>query len=330
MKRREFLSLLGGAAALPLAPQDTARAQQAPGVRRIGFLGNSTAALEANLIGPFRDQLHALGYQEGRNIRIEFRWAEGQYERFPKLIAELLAAKVEVIVTAGTPATLAVTRATTTVPLVMVAVGDPVGTGIVASLARPGGNITGLSSIAPDLEGKRLEMLRELMPKLAHVAVFWNPLNAFHAASMKQASTAARTLQIKLLPVAVSKTEDLDGAFNAILKERPEALLILADRVFLHDRVPIMEFATRNRLPSVNAYHELVEAGGLMSFGPSYEDMHKRAAIYVDKILKGTKPSDLPVELPSKFNLIVSVKAAKAIGLKIPESFLLRADQVIE
>ena len=329
MKRRDFLCLFGGAAAMPLAGSISARAQPAR-THRIGFLGNSTAALEANLIGPFREQLRALGYQEGRNIQIEFRWAEGNYQRFPALIAELLAAKVELIVTAGTPATLAVKRATTTVPLVMIAVGDPVGTGIVPSLARPGGNITGLSSIAPDLEGKRLELLRELVPSLSHVAVFWNPANAFHAGSMKQAHTAAEKLRIKLLPVPVKKTEDLDGAFNKILSERPEALLILADRVFLHDREPMMDFATKNRLPSVNAYHELVEAGGLMSFGPSYEDMHRRAANYVDKILKGTKPGDLPVELPSKFNLIVNVKAAKAIGLKIPESFLLRADQVIE
>jgi putative ABC transport system substrate-binding protein len=329
MKRREFLRLAGGGAALPLTATIAARAQPAR-MRQIGFLGNSTAALEANLTGPFRDELRTLGYQEERNIHIEYRWAEGRYERLPRLVAELLAAKVEVIVTAGTPATLAVKRATTTVPLVMVAVGDPVGTGIIPSLARPGGNITGLSSIAPDLEGKRLELLRELVPGLAHVGVFWNPSNAFHAVSMKQARAAAGALKIKLLLLSVKKAEDLDAAFAELLKQKPEALLIFADRVFLHNRRPIVDFATRQRLPSVNAYREVVEAGGLLSFGPSYEDMHRRAADYVDKILKGTKPGDLPVELPRKFILRVNLKAAKAIGLKIPESFLLRADQVIE
>jgi putative ABC transport system substrate-binding protein len=329
MKRREFLRLAGGGAALPLTATIAARAQPAR-MRRIGFLGNSTAALEANLTGPFRDELRTLGYQEERNIHIEYRWAEGRYERLPRLVAELLAAKVEVIVTAGTPATLAVKRATTTVPLVMVAVGDPVGTGIIPSLARPGGNITGLSSIAPDLEGKRLELLRELVPGLAHVGVFWNPSNAFHAVSMKQARAAAGALKIKLLLLSVKKAEDLDAAFAELLKQKPEALLIFADRVFLHNRRPIVDFATRQRLPSVNAYREVVEAGGLLSFGPSYEDMHRRAADYVDKILKGTKPGDLPVELPRKFILRVNLKAAKAIGLKLPESFLLRADQVIE
>ena len=327
MRRREFLGVLGGAAAgWPLA----ARAQQNQRMRRIGFMGNSTAELEANLVGPFRDGLRALGYEEGRNIQIEYRWANGEYDRFPKLVNELLAAKVEVIVTAGTPAALAVKRATTAVPLVMVAVGDPVGTHIVPSLARPGGNITGLSSIALDLEGKRLELLRELVPTLARVAVFWSPVNAFHAGSLKQARAAADSLRIKLLSLEVSRTEDLEGAFGAILKDKTEALLILADRIYLHDRQMMMDFATKNRLPSVSAYRELVMAGGLMSFGPSYEDMHRRAATYVDKILKGAKPGDLPVEQPTKFDLRVNLKAAKAIGLKIPETFLLRADEVIE
>jgi putative ABC transport system substrate-binding protein len=327
MRRRDFFCLLVGAAAAPLASPIVARAQT---VHRIGFMGNSTAALEANLVGPFREGLRALGYVEGRDLHIEYRWADGEYDRFPKLVQELLAAKVEVIVTAGTPASLAVKRATTTVPLVMVAVGDPVGTGLVGSLARPGGNITGLSSIAPDLEGKRLELLRELLPKLAHVAVFWNPANAFHKGSMKQAHAAADKLGIKLQSLPVRKTEDLDGAFAAIVKARPEALLLLADRIFLHDRVPMMDFATKNRLPSVSAYRELAEAGGLMSFGPSYEDMHRRAASYVDKIIKGARPGELPVEQPTKFDLRVNLKAAKLMGINIPETFLLRADQVIE
>src|ERR1051325_1583886 len=221
MKRRQFITLLSGAAAC--FPTET-RAQNSD-VRRVGFMGNSTAKLEANLVGPFRDGLRALGHEEGRNIHIEYRWADGEYERFPKLVQELLAAKVEVIVTAGTPAALAVKRATRTVPLVMVAVGDPVGSGIVPSLARPGANITGLSSIALDLEGKRLELLRELVPTLAHVAVFWSPVNLFHASSLKQARAAADALRVKILSVEVSRTEDLESAFRAILRDKAEALL---------------------------------------------------------------------------------------------------------
>jgi putative ABC transport system substrate-binding protein len=325
MRRRQFLWIAAGAISAPFS----ASAQSAR-VRRIGFLGNSTAALEANLVGPFRNELRRLGYEEGRNIHIEYRWAEGRYERFPKLVAELIAAKVDVLVTAGTPATLTIKRATTTIPLVMIAVGDPVGNGIVPSLARPGGNITGLSSIAPELEGKRLELLKEVLRDVSQVAIILNETNPFHVASMKQARAAAAAMQIKLLALPVAKAEDLDGAFAAILKEKPNALLVLADRVFLHNRKRMMDFATANRLPTILPYRELVEAGGLMSFGPSYEEMHRRAADYVDKILKGTKPGDLPVEQPTKFDLRVNLKAAKAIGLKIPEAFLLRADEVIE
>jgi ABC-type uncharacterized transport system substrate-binding protein len=327
MKRRSFITLLGGAAAWPLA----ARAQQPVGkVARVGFMGNSTAVLEANLVGPFRDGLRELGYQEGRNILIEYRWAEGNYERFPALVAELLALPVDVVVTAGTPATLAVKKATSTVPLVMIAVGDPVGIGIVSSLARPGANITGLSSIAPDLEGKRLELLREVIPKLSRVALFLNPLNEFHTVSVRQAFAAAQALGIKLQALEVRTSEEVDGAFAAIVREKPDALLILADRVFLHNRKRMMDFATEHRLPSVNAYREVVEAGGLMSYGPSYEDMHRRAADYVDKILKGAKPGDLPVEQPTKFTLILNLKSAKALDVEVPPMLVGRADEVIE
>lgn len=326
--RRKLLVALGaGALAAPLA----SFAQLQPGkVARIGFLGNSTAAFEANLIGPFRQGLRDLGYVEGRNILIEYRWAEGKYERFPALIAELIALKVDVIVTAGTPATLAVKKATTSVPLVMVAVGDPVGTGIVASLARPGGNITGLTSISPELEGKRLELLKEVTPKLSHVAILWNPINAFHVIEMKEAQSAAAALQMKVLPLPARTPEELDGAFAAISRERPGALLVLADRMFLHHRTRIMDFAAQHRLPGVYAHRELVEAGGLMSFGPSYAGMHMRAATYVDKILKGTSPADLPIEQPTKFVLVINLKTAKAFGIKIPNSVLLRADEVIQ
>jgi ABC-type uncharacterized transport system substrate-binding protein len=327
MRRRKFVALLGGVvAAWPFA----ARAQHGGKIPRVGFMGNSTAALEANLIGPFREGLREHGYEEGRNVEIVFRWAEGRYERFPALIAELIAANVDVIVTAGTPAALAVKKATSTVPVVMAAVGDPVGTGIVSSLARPGGNITGLSGTAPDLEGKRLELLREVVPNLSQVAFFLNPANALHDISLRQARAAANTLHIKLLSQEVRRSEDLDGAFASIVKERPGGLLILADRVFLYDRERLMKFATERRLPSVNAYRELVEAGGLMSYGPSYEDMHRRAADYVDKNLKGAKPSDLPIEQPTKFNLLINAKAAKALAIALPPTLLARAGQVIE
>lgn len=324
MRRRAFITLLGGALVWPLA----GRAQ--PKIPRVGFLGNSTAALEANLVGAFRDGLHERGYEEGRNIVIEYRWAEGNYERFPALVAELIAAKVDVIVTAGTPAALAVKKTTTTVPLVMVAVGDPVGTGLVPSLARPGGNLTGLSSIAPDLEGKRLDLLREVVPTVSNVAVFFNSLNPFHVASMRQAHAAAQALAIKLQEHDIRKSEDLDDAFAAIRKTRPDALLILADRVFLHNRQRMMDFTEEQRLPNVNAYTELVEAGGLMSYGPSYEDMHKRAAIYVEKILKGAKPAELPIEQPSKFTFIINLKAAKKLGVIVPPQLFTLADKVIE
>jgi putative tryptophan/tyrosine transport system substrate-binding protein len=324
MRRREFFALLGGATVWPF----TAGAQRK--IPRVGFMGNSTETLEANLVGSFRDGLRELGYEEGRNIAIKYVWADGKYERFPALVAELVAAKVDVIVTAGTPAALAVKEATTTVPLVMVAVGDPVGTGLVKNLARPEGNLTGLSSVAPDLEGKRLQLLHNVVPGLSLVALFFNSLNPFHAVSMRQAQAVAPTLNITLQPHDIRTAEDLDRAFATIRKARPGALFILADRVFLHNRRRLMDFAEEQRLPSVNAYEELVEAGGLMSYGPSYEDMHKRAAIYVDKILKGAKPGNLPIEQPTKFTFIINLKTAKALGLTVPPLVLGLADRLIE
>ena len=307
-----------------------AQAQQPAKIPRIGFLGNSTPALEENLVGPFREGLRDLGYVEGKSILIEYRWAEGKYDRFPALIGELVAQKVDIIVTAGTPASLAVKKAAPSIPLVMLAVGDPIGTGLIESLAHPGGNVTGLSAIAADLEGKRLELLREVIPGLSHVAVFWNPASPFQVISEKEVQTAARAFRMKVLSLGVQAPEQFDNAFATIRKERPRALLVLADRLFLHNRARIMEFATKNRLPGVYAYLELVEAGGLMSYGPSYADMHRRAATFVDKILKGAKPADLPVEQPTKFDFVINLKAAKQIGLTIPPNVLARADKVIK
>src|SRR3972149_1326843 len=265
MNRRAFIATATAILVAPLA----ADAQQAAKVPRIGFLGNSTAALEENLVGPFREGLHDLGYEQGRNVLIEYRWAEGKYERFPTLIAELIALKVDVIVTAGTPATLAVKKATTPVPLVMVAVGDPVGTGIVASLNRPGGNITGLTSISPELEGKRLELLREVVPKLSHVAMLWNPVSPFQVIAETEVRAAAKVLRMKVLSLGVRTREEIEDALAAIARERPGALLVLADRLFLHNRARIMEFAAQHRLPGVHAYRAVDEAGGGVASLPS-------------------------------------------------------------
>jgi putative tryptophan/tyrosine transport system substrate-binding protein len=325
MRRRDLLVYVAGATALcPLA------VVAQPAIPVIGFLGNSTPALEAKLVGSFRDGLRELGYEEGRNIRIEYRWAEGRYERLPQLIAELIAAKVAIIVTAGTPASLAVKKATASVPLVMVAVGDPVGTGLVASIAHPGGNATGLTSITPELEGKRLELIKDMVPAVSRLAVLWNPANAYQLGDKKQVEAAAAVLHVPVLPLAVRTTEELNAAFAAILAERADAALVLADRFFLHNRQRIAAFLAEHRLPSMNAYRELVEAGGLMSFGPSYAVMHRQAARYVDKILRGAKPQDLPVEQPAKFEFVVNLKSAAALGLTVPPRILLRADEVIE
>jgi putative ABC transport system substrate-binding protein len=325
--RRAFLATLtGGLLAAPLA----AEAQPAGKVHRIGFLGNSNPALEANLVGPFREGLRELGYVEGQNLLIEYRWAEGKYERLAALVAELLARNVEVIVTAGTPASHAVKKATTSIPLVMVAVGDPVASGLVPSLTRPAGNITGLTSMGDELEGKRLELLKDLIPTISHVAALTNSGNA----SLKKASEVLRAvaaaLHIKILVLDVRSADQLDGAFDVMVQKRPEALLVPGDRVFLTNRVRIVQFTAQRRLPSIYAYRELVEAGGLISFGPSYAGMHRRAAYYVDRILTGAKPGDLPVEGPTTFELVINMKTAKALGLTIPQSLLQRADQVIE
>jgi putative ABC transport system substrate-binding protein len=307
-----------------------AGAQPAGKVHRIGFLGNSTAILEAHLVGPFREGLLELGYIQGQNIVIEYRWAEGKYERFPDLISQLLTQRVDVIVTAGTPATQAVKKATTVVPLVMVAVGDPVGAGIVASLQRPGGNITGLTSISDETEGKRLQLLREVLPTVSRIAVLSNPSNQSVPPLLKEMRAAARNLGIKVTVFDVRTAEAFEETFSAIATERPGALIVVGDRLFLHNRHRIMDLAAQQRLPTVPVHPELIEVGGLFFYGPSYPGMHRRAAYFVDRILKGAKPADLPVERPSRFELIVNVKAAKALGLKIPPSLLLRADRVIE
>jgi ABC-type uncharacterized transport system substrate-binding protein len=327
VRRREFITLLGGAAvAWPLS----ARAQQSAKVPRVGFMGNSTEALEANLVGPFREGLRELGYEEGRNIIIEYRWAEGKYERFPALIAELLAGNLDVIVTAGTPASLAVKKATSSVPLVMIAVGEPVATGLVASLARPGGNVTGFATLYDELPGKWVELLKETLPTVSRVAVLWDRAGG-EPRQVKTSEIAARSLGVRLQVLEVARPDDFGTAFTEAQKNHAEALVVLSSAFFFAHRTRLVELAAKHRLPAM--YHQkefVVSSGGLMSYGPDFHDLFRRAAIYVDRILRGAKPADLPVERPTKFELIINLKTAKALGLTIPQSVLLRADEIIQ
>jgi len=327
VKRREFITLIGGAAAWPFA----ARAQQMGKVPRIGYLGSSSPSLEPHFVEAFRQKLRELGHIEGENIAIEYRWAEGQDRRLPELAAELVRLQPNVIVTAGTPGALAAMQATKTIPIVMASSGDPVGAGLVTSLARPGGHVTGFTIVGPQIEGKRLDLLKEAVPELSRVAVLWNPSYPASVSYFNTIENAGRTLRISLDPVAeVRRANELDNAFFAIASARPRALLVVADRFLLAHRKRIVEFAVAKRLPGMFPYREYVEAGGLMSYAPSNIELFRGAATYVDKILKGAKPGDLPVQEPTKLELIVNLKTSKAIGLTVPESFLLRADELIE
>ena len=279
----------------------------------------------------FRSGLRDLGYVEGTNLAIEYRWAEGKFERLPGLAAGLIRLPVDVIVAVGDPVIAAVKQATSTIPIVMVAVGDPVGRGFVASLARPGGNLTGISNLAVALTGKWLEILKETVPRLSQVSVLRNSANPTHPLFLTEADRIAPSLGLKLQSVEVHGSDDLDGAFAAMVRLRPGALVVLPDPILsllLGGR--IADLATQNRLPTMFAFRAQAEAGGLLSYGPSLLVNFRRAATYVDKILKGAKPSDLPIEQPAKFELVVNLKTAKTLGLTIPQSLLQRADQVIE
>jgi putative ABC transport system substrate-binding protein len=326
--RRTFLAVVaGGLLAAPLG----AEAQPAGRVYRIVYLGNSSVVLEADLVEAFRQGLRNLNYVEGRNIVIEYLWAEGRNDLFPALVAEAVRLKADVILTSGTPATLAAKEGTRTIPIVIAAMGDPISAGVVPSLARPGGNITGLASMSPEIDGKRLELLKELVPGLSRIAVLWNPTNPNNAARINHIQAAAKTLRLTLEPlVGAADSQDLDKGFATIAAARAEALVIESDRALLAHRAQIVDFATRRRLPALYPYREFVQARGLVSYAPSYPAMFRRAATYVDKILKGAKPAELPVEQPTEFELVINLKTAKALGLTIPQSLLLRADQVIE
>src|SRR5215831_11210830 len=307
-----------------------ADAQQPKKVQRIGLLSSGSPSSTKEGVEAFRQRLHELGYVEGQNIVIEYRYAEGVPDRFPNLAAELVKLKVDIIIVGGTPATQAAKNATKTIPIVMSSVADPVGTGLVASLAHPGGNVTGLSNLYEDLGGKQLELLKEAFPKISRVAVLWDPVNVGNVLMLKDLKVAAGTLRITLQPLEVHVPDDLEPAFAAITREGASALSVLANSLINTYRSRIVYFAAKSRLPAIYGESRWVDAGGLMSYGPDYTDLWRRTAKYVDKILKRAKPADLPVEQPTKFELIINLKAAKQIGLKIPANVLARADRVIK
>jgi putative ABC transport system substrate-binding protein len=306
-----------------------ATAQQPPKVPRIGFLGAASPSANTPRTDAFRQGLRELGYVEGKNIVIEYRWAEGKFDRLPDLAAELVRLKVDVVVTAGSAATRPAKGATVTIPIVMAQDNDPVGDGFVASLARPGGNITGLSTLAPELSGKRLELLKESAPRLSRVAVFGSSTNPGTAQALRETELAAGAFGVKLQYLEVRDPPDIETAFREALKGRADAVLVLGSAVLTSQRKQIAELAAKSRLPTISYLPEFAEDGGLMTYGANIRDLFHRAATYVDKILKGAKPADLPVEQPKKFELIINLKAAKQIGLTIPPNVLARANRVI-
>ena len=326
--RRAFLA---GAIAFSAAPL-AAEAQQAAKIARIGYLtGNLATSL--HLQEAFRQGLRDLGYVEGRNVVIEYRSAEGKYERLPALAADLVALKVDVIVVTSTPAALAAKQATRTIPIVLAWAADPVGSGLVTSLARPGGNITGLSFLVPELVGKRLELLKQAVPGVTRVAALWHPGDAPERTEkdmLKEADVAARALGVRLQVVEARGPEDFDRAFSDMTRARADAVTVQSTNIFFIERRRLVDLAAKNRLPAMYLTREFVDAGGLMAYGPNVADLFRRAATYVDKILKGTKPGDLPVEQPTKFELVINLKTAKALGLTIPQSLLGRADQIVQ
>jgi putative tryptophan/tyrosine transport system substrate-binding protein len=329
MRRREFITLLGGAAAAGACPV-RARAQTGK-MSRIGFLGTSSPSLERHLVDAFRQKLRELGDVEGDKIAIEYRWAEGRDSQLPGLAAELVRLKPDVIVTTGTPGTLAAKRATSTIPIVFASSGNPVTAGLVASFSRPGGNVTGFTVSGPELEGKRVLLLKELVPQLSRVAVIWNSANPAVIDFYQQTRAAAAALGFALQPVVeVSHIDDFKDAFATIASAKPDAMIVLADRFLLAHRSEIVNFAATSRLPAAYAYRAFVDAGGLISYAPSDLDQFRRTAVYVDKILKGEKPADLPVQEPTNFELVINLKTAKALGLNVSLSLQQLADEVIE
>jgi putative ABC transport system substrate-binding protein len=305
-------------------------AQQTKKISRIGYVDAGSPPTTGHRAQAFIQGLREFGYVEGQNIAVEYRWADGKLENLPSFIADLVRLKVDVIVSSATPAIRSAKEQTGTIPIVMAGVTDPVANRFVASLARPGGNITGLTHLAPDLTGKRLELLKEIVPRLSRVAVLWNPKQPGQAAAYKESQVAAQTLRLTVISMEAQNREEIEKILSGARKERAEAIFELPDPVVFVNRELITEFAAKHRLPAMYSFREYVEAGGLISYGTSFPGLFHRAATYVDKILKGAKPADLPVEQPTKFELIINLKAAKQIGLKIPPNVLARADRVIK
>jgi ABC-type uncharacterized transport system substrate-binding protein len=325
MKRREFITLLGGAAVTwPLS----ARAQPSGKLTTIGFLGGATEPATRIWLAAFVQRLRELGWIEGRTVAIEVRWAEGHFDRFADIAAEFIRLKVDVIVTAGPPV-FAAKQATSVIPIVFATVADPLGSGLVASLARPGGNVTGLSLTSPDLAGKRLELLREAVAGLRRLAVMANGDYPPAVRELEEVEAAARPLGIETIPLKIRQAADIAPAFES-LQGRADALYVIGESLTAANQVRISTFALAARLPSMHLNRERIETGGLMSYGPNFPGMYRRAADLVDKILRGAKPADIPVEQPTKFDLAINLTTARALGLKVPESFLLRADELIE
>jgi putative tryptophan/tyrosine transport system substrate-binding protein len=328
MSPRTVARLVLCALGLLTAPLAT-RAQPAGGTVTIGYLGNASPALEADLVDAFREGLRQLGYMEGHNLVIRYQWAEGQQERHAVLARELIGLKPDIILTAGTPGTLAAKHATQSIPIVTAIAGDPVEAGLVASLAKPGGNVTGLSTLATELEGKRLELFKQAVPKLSRVVALLNPANAFTTIAWQAIQPAAETLDVQLQPVEVRGPNDLDRALATIKEAGPDGLIVIPDRFLLTYRASILQFMAEHRLPGMFPFREFVEEGGLLAYGPDYTDMYRRAATFVDKILRGAQPADLPMEQPTKFELVINLKTAQALGLTITPTFLFQADEVI-
>ena len=327
MKKNIFGFALG---AMLLALSVLGEAQQATKkIPRVGFLSLNPVTVQKDRLEAFREALRKLGYVEGENINIEYRYADNKPARMPGLAAELVHLNVDVIVTTGSSATRPAKDATTAIPIVMMSDNDPVGSGFVTSLARPGGNITGLTNISRDLGDKRLELLKEIVPRLSRVAVFRDLTNVTEGIGVDEIEPTARALKIQTQRFELAKVEDFDSQFQAIMKWRPGGLMIAGGPLMNEHRKRLIEFATKNKLPAMYNRDEFVEAGGLVSYAPSFIDLTRRAATYVDKILKGTKPSDIPVEQPMKFEFIINLKAANQIGLTIPPNVLVRADKVI-
>jgi len=330
MQRRYFITLLGGAATLPVA----ARAQQPGGrVYRVGYLAGGSQQTQFHSIKALEDGLRSLGYRVGQNVVIEYRFADGEVQRIPALVADLVRLGVDVIVSGNSLTTAAAMKATSTIPIVMTTSSDPVSAGFVASLARPGGNVTGFSldgGNEGEMQAKRLGLLKEALPNLTRVGILWNPDGALDPARLESMRAVTQPLGLKLVAVEARGLDALEKAFATMVQEQMQAFIVVSDTVLFNYRQQIGVMALKNRLPSTSSLKEFAEAGLLLSYGPEFETLYRGAAVFIDKIFKGSKAADLPVELPTKFELVINLKTAKAIGIEVPASLLLRADRVIE